>query len=214
MFKSVGGWQPLERYTLYQDRFEAIREYVTGKVVLDCGPGGEEVAPDQAWWHELFLHKKIKEVASECVGVDIDKDTIDLLNEMGYNIQYGNVEDLDIIRKFDTVVGGEFIEHLSNPGRFLDSVARHLKPGGKLILTTPNAWALGNLIRALLGRKIIINKGHVAWYDLVMLEQLLNRHGFQIERAFWLQRVFRRGTYLVKFFPFLALNFGVVASLK
>lgn len=213
MFRPVGGWQPLEKYRLVRNRMDVISPFVTGRSVLDCGPGGEEIAPDQPWWQEIFLHAHISKIASECVGVDLDEAAVERLRGMGYNLQVGNIETLDLGRTFDVVVAGELIEHLSNPGLFLEMAMRHLEPGGMLILTTPNAWALGNLLRGLFGRKIVINKGHVAWYDRVMLEQLLLRHGFRIEEFYWQQRVFRRATHLVKWFPHWALNFMVVAQL-
>lgn len=214
IFKPVGGWQPLETCRLIRDRMEVIGPLVRGKSVLDCGPGGEQVTPEEVWWKDLFLHGHIKEAASDCIGVDIDETAVKQLREMGYNLEVGNIETLEMGQVFDVVVAGELIEHLSNPGLLLDMAKRHLGPDGKLILSTPNAWALGNLARSLFGRKILINKGHVAWYDRVMLEQLLVRHGFKIDEFYWQQRVFRRATHLVKWFPHWALNFMVVASLS
>lgn len=40
--------------------------------------------------------------------------------------------------KFDIVISTEVIEHIENPLEFVDSVLILLKPGGKVILTTPN----------------------------------------------------------------------------
>ena len=212
MFKSIGGWVGVEKHKLIQDRFDVIFDHVNGKTVLDCGSGGEEIKPGELWWETHFLHKKIKEIASVCIGIDNDSAAVEQLNNMGFDIRFGDIETIDMGQLFDIVMAGEFIEHLSNPGLFLETVKRHLAPGGKLILSTPNAWALGNLVRSLYGRKIVINKGHIAWYDQVMIEQLLARHGFKIEEFYWQQRVFRRATHLVKWFPHWALNFIVIAS--
>lgn len=41
---------------------------------------------------------------------------------------------------YDMGVCCEGIEHLSNPGLLLDSFFAHLKPGGTLIVSTPNTW--------------------------------------------------------------------------
>lgn len=212
MFRPVGKWQKYDKHPLVRQRFDVIRKHVAGKSVLDCGPAGEEVMPDEPWWEDVFLHKKIKDVARECVGVDNDRPTIDKLNAMGYDIRFGDVEELDLGRRFETVVAGEFIEHLSNPGKFLECVKAHLEEDGVLVMSTPNAWAIGNLIRSLLGRKVIVNLGHVNWYDEVMITQLLNRHGFEVVEFYWAQRVFRRTTHLVRWFPHWALNFVVVAK--
>jgi SAM-dependent methyltransferase len=47
---------------------------------------------------------------------------------------------------FDVVFAGELIEHLSEPRQALAEFARVLKPGGTLILTTPNRRRLANRV--------------------------------------------------------------------
>src|SRR5207253_10239263 len=41
-------------------------------------------------------------------------------------------------RSFDVVICGDLIEHLRDPERFLVRVRPLLRPGGRLVLTTPN----------------------------------------------------------------------------
>lgn len=41
---------------------------------------------------------------------------------------------------YDLCLCCEGIEHLANPGLLLDSFFAHLKPGGTLIVSTPNTW--------------------------------------------------------------------------
>ncbi len=43
---------------------------------------------------------------------------------------------------FDTVLMTEVLEHLEEPARGLAEAGRLLRPGGKLILTTPFMWPL------------------------------------------------------------------------
>jgi 2-polyprenyl-3-methyl-5-hydroxy-6-metoxy-1,4-benzoquinol methylase len=50
-------------------------------------------------------------------------------------------------RSFDVVISTEGIEHLENHYLFLREVNRILKPGGTLILTTPNITALRSRVR-------------------------------------------------------------------
>jgi len=66
---------------------------------------------------------------------------------------------------FDWVILQDVIEHLSKPRQALQSVARVLKPGGKLFLSTPNRWSPLNVLMdphwnlpaiALLPRKAVI----------------------------------------------------------
>jgi SAM-dependent methyltransferase len=46
---------------------------------------------------------------------------------------------------FDVVLAKEVVEHLEAPERFTRELARRVKPGGELVLTTPNYGALSTL---------------------------------------------------------------------
>src|SRR6202043_1801368 len=47
-------------------------------------------------------------------------------------------------RKFDVVAASHVIEHVSDPVRFLADCAQLLKPGGRVIVRTPNADSIGH----------------------------------------------------------------------
>lgn len=214
MFKFMQEWHTLGKYPLVIDRFEIIEKHITGKNILDCGAGGGKIKPDEEWWHELFLHGRIKKVARDCTGIDIDSDAVNILNSMGYNIELGNVETMQLGRTFDVVVAGEIIEHVSNVGLFLDRVKDHLKQEGKFIFTTPNTNAIGNLIRSLFGKTTIIDPEHVAWYDLAVIDQLLHRHGFKIDEFYWHQHTTKGFYKIVHFMPSWAYDMIFVVSLS
>ncbi|HYG42059.1 MAG TPA: methyltransferase domain-containing protein [Bordetella sp.] len=51
---------------------------------------------------------------------------------------------------YDAIVCGEAIHLLRNPGLMLHGAFQALRPGGKLIITTPNTWRSGSRMRYLL----------------------------------------------------------------
>jgi SAM-dependent methyltransferase len=105
--------------------------------------------------------------------------------------------------EFDSVLFGEVIEHILNhPLGLCREIHRVLKPGGLLILTTPNPETLANSIRTALGRhsiwgteefmsvaKIengeIIDQGdiHFREYRQEELLRLLRNSGFDVVEA-------------------------------
>jgi len=87
------------------------------------------------------------------------------------------MENIQLNRKFEVVVAGDVLEHVSNQGLFLDNIAHHLEPDGELILTTPNAKWLTVLFKP--------NATHTLWHDMYTLQTLLNRHKFHIDEWFY-----------------------------
>jgi 2-polyprenyl-6-hydroxyphenyl methylase/3-demethylubiquinone-9 3-methyltransferase len=56
----------------------------------------------------------------------------------------GNAFELDFPAPFDAVVATEIIEHVAHPDEFLKTVAKLVKPGGHIVMTTPNGAYLKN----------------------------------------------------------------------
>jgi SAM-dependent methyltransferase len=63
------------------------------------------------------------------------------------------VEDALILEdetRYDVVVASEVFEHLVEPGKLVDVIARHIAPGGLLLVTTPNGygpWEMWNSLK-------------------------------------------------------------------
>ncbi len=167
------------------NRIQKTADLVKNKDVIDIGSIGHNIerAKNPNW-----LHRHLVDSANYVLGVDILMDDINKANELGYNFIYGDAENLEeyVDRKFDVCVAGELIEHLSNPGLFLDSVKKILKDDGIIILSTPNVLALGNVLRILKPffrlQPKKINEEHKAWYYFETLTQLLEAHGFKVEK--------------------------------
>lgn len=154
--------------------------------VLDIGCTSRDHAKGSIWIHEL-LCKKAKRV----VGVDRILPDIMRGNEgdNSYNLVVADAESMRLNERFDLIVAGELIEHLSNPGLFLDRVREHLKEEGRLVLTTPNPWEWTRMVRAILRIHSTPVKDHVCWYDKETLTNLLNRYGFTVEQVEFIPRI-------------------------
>ncbi len=80
------------------------------------------------------------------MGIDFDVAAIRGIRErFGLEAQVGTAESMAASgRRFDVVTASHVIEHVSDPVRFLADCARLLKPGGRVIVRTPNAASLGH----------------------------------------------------------------------
>ncbi len=87
---------------------------------------------------------------------------------------------------FDWVLAVEVIEHLARPDLLLREVHRVLRPGGKLLLTTPNRlqylrpWHPRWFYRAML-RRMVLEPSHVREFTARELEQILPP-GLEVDR--------------------------------
>lgn len=59
---------------------------------------------------------------------------------------------------FDGVVASEIIEHLENPRHFAREIFECLRPGGRLIITTPN-------IESIASRVLFLSSGRFLWFE-------------------------------------------------
>jgi 2-polyprenyl-3-methyl-5-hydroxy-6-metoxy-1,4-benzoquinol methylase len=176
-----GGRVP--RRALQDGKFARIVELCTGKDVLDCGAvGGVIESKSDA---EATSHATLAKAARSCLGIDIWEAEVAKRQALGMNIVHGNVETMALGRQFDVIVAADLIEHLANPGRFLDRAREHLRDGGRLCLVTPNAWSLNNVLKYAFGREPGVHPEHTCWYDFVTLRQLLARHGFRPVEEYW-----------------------------
>ena len=156
-----------------------LKEVKDTDSVLDVGCASHDHIETHVWIHKLLCEK-----ARRVVGIDTH-----LPEEEGaYNIVSAKAESMRLNEKFDLIIAGELIEHLSNPGGFFARAREHLKTGGRLILTTPNPWDWTRFTRAVLRMPSTPVKDHVCWYDEQTIANLANRYGFKIERTEFVSR--------------------------
>ena len=114
-----------------RSRYVAIRELVPAPGrVLDYGCG----------WGAFS--KMLEERGNEVVGIDLDDNQVDICRLVWAGIdrlsfEHAAITELDSA-SFDCVVSNEVIEHVHNPGTYLDEINRVLVPGGRLVISLPN----------------------------------------------------------------------------
>jgi SAM-dependent methyltransferase len=165
------------------NRLDFLRHIVSSKHVIHVGfadTGWRESQERTGTW----LHTQLTESAKSVVGIDLDEPSVSLARQQGYEAYTANCCDPDALARLpvqpaDIVVAGEVIEHLDAPGPFLEGMRKLIVPEGRLVITTPNAFRLLNLIAALV-RIELVHPDHVAQYSWYTLSNLLGRHGWRV----------------------------------
>lgn len=141
---------------------------------------------EQSHRNPNWLHRKIREVSAACLGVDYLTDDVERLRRLGYDIVAGDVLRDEPPGTFEVVVLGDLIEHLENPLRLLEYAAAALEPSGRVLVTTPNATYLGQVVTVLARRRPEINPEHVMIFDPFTFRNLVERSPLELEELVWL----------------------------
>lgn len=162
------------------DRVAFILERCKGKNVLNVGSASGT------------LHESIKNVARQVWGVDKKGPGVDFdidVDETGWTDVVFPDADVDLI------VCGEVLEHLANPGQFVQGIRStwHCE----VLITVPNAfhaskeWANDGIE--------CVNRDHCSWYSWRTLKTLVERYGFEIQEFCWYngQPMFAEGIIMV-----------------
>jgi len=162
-----------------------ICELCSGKSVLDVGCAGQDFDYNNPGW----LHNRIKSVAREADGVDIETEAIRALREKGYSVF--NADELKLsVRKYEIIVMSDVIEHVNDPVEFLRFYSSFLTAEGKMIITTPNAHAVRNFTSILVRNNYSLNPQHTFWLCPKTMMEIAERAGLAFADFFWLEEYF------------------------
>jgi SAM-dependent methyltransferase len=109
--------------------YDYAASLVRGMEVLDAGSG------------EGYGAAILARGAASVVGVDLEPDVIEHAAARYPTVRFERADLLSLPfpgRSFDAVVSLQVIEHLQRPREFVAECARVLRPGGVLIMATPN----------------------------------------------------------------------------
>lgn len=140
--------------------------YCQDAVVLEAGCG------------EGYGADVLAERAKAVIGLDYDELTTKHVAKKYPRVSMlrGNLVTLPVGEEcIDIVANLQVIEHLWEQERFLTECARVLKPGGRLLITTPNRITFSP------GRDTPLNPFHTRELSAAELTELLVEAGFQVE---------------------------------
>lgn len=134
---------------------------------------------------------KIASSGAEVVGVDISKSMVEAakketerIGQHGISLTVGDATHLDFAdSSFDKVLCSEVIEHIPNTDLALSEMWRVLKPGGTLVISTPNSKSWYGLERYLIWEGLLKRRWpHPCdnWRSVSEVETLLDNANFSI----------------------------------
>lgn len=169
-------------------RESAITEIIKNKDVIHIGCSDHIQHIDEKIKNNMWLHKLISDNARSCIGIDIDKESIEFIkNKIGYTNVFhwdilGDVFDNITAKNWDYVVLGEIIEHLDNPVNFLKVFKmKYGKNIDKFIITVPNIYnkrQFGNMMNYM----EVINSDHRFWFTPYTISKILVSAGYIPEK--------------------------------
>ncbi len=186
----------------YSGRLEFVRSLIAGKKLslLDVGNLGDGESTC------AILKKDVEAAGGTYYGLDSNEPLtrkLGLPNQIVGDLHHTPCAD----NQFDCIYAGEIIEHTWTPGIMITECRRILKPGGLLILDTPNPYSITNILRFLLKREdsmgdnrtlsyyeaknalnalkekgqVLLQPQHKVFFTPAMLRQLFETHGFILE---------------------------------
>lgn len=149
-----------------------------GSEVLDVGAG------------EGALSERLSDAGFKVTALDINETDFKSKKAKFCQLNFNDENELNnfsirFSEKFDAVIGVEVIEHIENPWKYVDFMKRLIKPGGILLITTPNitSW-LSRMIFLFEGRfhqfsDGDLSYGHIAPITNWELQVILKNSGFE-----------------------------------
>jgi 2-polyprenyl-3-methyl-5-hydroxy-6-metoxy-1,4-benzoquinol methylase len=175
-----------------RELLEGLSPGMHGTRLLDVGAGSG------------VLVEQATRLGWEAEGVDPSAWLADRARERGIAIYTGTLPHPGLTPPYDVVTLVDVIEHVTDPGGLLGEVRRLLRPGGMLLVVTPDVRSVA--ARALGPRWWHYRIAHVGYFSPGTLDILLSRSGFVLEgwgRPAWYFPVEHFRTLAARLLPFL-----------
>jgi SAM-dependent methyltransferase len=144
--------------------------FVPGGRALDIGCGNGE-----------YL-LRLQSIGWQCQGVEFNDKAVSICRSHGLDVFQGDLQSAGFPSdSFDFVAANHLIEHVPDPHQLMAEIARITRPGGRILIRTPNSAALG---RSWFGVYWFANEvpRHLMLYSRDNLRMLAAEHQLEPER--------------------------------
>ena len=162
--------EPRYPLRIYSDIFNNCRKYTKGKKYLEIGVGnGEMISCALEMGYEITAVEICKE---DCENISNVLD-IDIINDNFINVDFNE--------KFDIIIMGDVLEHVSEPKEALRKIKYILNTNGVLWISTPNYLSAFSRMRK--DKDPMWNqKNHFTYFCYDGLNRILRELGFKVDR--------------------------------
>ncbi|MDI6779052.1 MAG: class I SAM-dependent methyltransferase [Bacteroidota bacterium] len=155
---------------LINEHFEIIKKYSSKQIkikYLDVGSGPGslvKLASDNGW---------------EASGLEISKWAVDYAKKNNVNVIEGTLDGVKFIdESFDVISMFDVLEHLSDPYNNIGEIFRILKPGGVLVIETPNTSGFFARFLYKQNSEIVKPRAHICLYSPFTIKFLFSSFKF------------------------------------
>ena len=153
------------RYSFRRFLRQLHRRKVTGGSLLEVGCGYG------------FLLDEAKPYFDYRVGIDFSS-AVESAKDRADRVYQGDLDTIPQEERFDCIILVSVIEHVHKPVEYLAKLRQRLRPGGKLVVATPD---VNSIFQRMLGRRwpaFQVIPEHVAFYNRPTLSALMSKAGF------------------------------------
>ena len=167
------------------NRRDWIYSHIKGKRVLDIGSAGTNGKGD------VFLEMRNQMAAAMDSSVLGEGAEVPLYGIDSESCELPNVARMDLDKPIavmpwmekgiDTIIAGEVLEHMCNPGVFLENMRQY---NCELVLTVPNAFSSAAISSVSKGTESV-NRDHTCWFSWRTLSTLLEKCDYSVKDWMW-----------------------------
>lgn len=174
----------------YEQKYRQGKEFQrTSKIyTLECIPRTGNLKILDMGCGTGMNSKVMTDLGHSVVGVDISEQAIKKYNLRGFVGYVMSIESkLNFSdEEFDLVFCSEIIEHLVNPDNLVSEAFRILRPGGKLIISTPNSAFWVYRIAGVLGKTVseLQHLKHIQFFSQKSLRRMIRENHFLVKKEY------------------------------